>query len=213
MWSKISFIDKGVCLFWGSTGQLLLARVRLTGVIAAVSVSFTCVLQVHNEYKEMATAATYYHKFYEDASLEEYDPYLIGCTCLYLASKVEDDDIKIRDIINVGINCVRRGEPPLSLDPYFCMRDSLIQAELLLMRFLGLMQVDLPHKYLLHYIQSVKDWLGNEVFDAVPIIQLAWTVIQDVYHSPIVLKYPPQVLSAAILNLVVQAVWDCQYQF
>lgn len=164
-----------------------------------------CGIKLKASVLTVATAATYYHKFYEDASLDEYDPYLIGCTCLYLASKVEDDDIKIRDIINVGINCIRRGEPPLSLDPYFCMRDSLIQAELLLMRFLGFkMKVDLPHKYLLHYIQSIKDWLGNEVFDSVPIIQLSWTVIQDVYHSPIVLKYPPQVLSAAILNLVVQ---------
>lgn len=152
-----------------------------------------------------AIAATYYHKFYKVATLEEYDPYLIGSTCIYLASKVEDDDIRVRDIINVGISCVRRGEPPLSLDSYFSMRDSLIQAELLLMRVLGFkMKVDLPHKYLLHYLQSLKDWLGDETFNDLPVVHLAWTIIQDIYHSPLVLKYSPQLLSAAILNIVMQ---------
>lgn len=152
-----------------------------------------------------AIAATYFHKFYTVATLKEYDPYLIGSTCIYLASKVEDDDIRVRDIINVGISCVRRGEPPLSLDPYFSMHDSLIQAELLLMRVLGFrMKVDLPHKYLLLYIQSLKDWLGNETFNEQPIVHLAWTIIQDIYHSSMVIKYSPQLISAAILNAVLQ---------
>ncbi|KAK8720536.1 hypothetical protein OTU49_013260, partial [Cherax quadricarinatus] len=164
-----------------------------------------CGIKLKASVLTIATAATYYHKFYTVATLEDYDPYLIGSTCIYLASKVEDDDIKIRDIINVGISCVRRGEPPLSLDPYFTMRDSLIQAELLLMRVLGFkMKVDLPHQYLLHYMLSLKEWLGEETFETIPIVQLAWNIIQDIYHSPIVLKYSPQLFSAAILNIVMQ---------
>ncbi|XP_045592810.1 cyclin-Q-like [Procambarus clarkii] len=164
-----------------------------------------CGIKLKASVLTIATAATYYHKFYTVATLEDYDPYLIGSTCIYLASKVEDDDIKIRDIINVGISCVRRGEPPLSLDPYFTMRDSLIQAELLLMRVLGFkMKVDLPHRYLLHYLLSLKDWLGEKTFNNVPIVHLTWTITQDIYHSSMVLKYSPQLLAAAILNIVLQ---------
>ncbi|KAG7171633.1 cyclin-Q-like isoform X2 [Homarus americanus] len=152
-----------------------------------------------------ATAATYYHKFFTVATLEEYDPYLIGSTCIYLASKVEDDDIKIRDIINVGISNVRRGDAPLSLDPYFSLRDSLIQAELLLMRVLGFkMRVELPHKFILHYLLSLKEWLGEETFKNIPIVHMAWTITQDIYHSPIVLKHSPQLLAVTVLNIVIQ---------
>lgn len=164
-----------------------------------------CGIKLKASVLTVATAATYYHKFFKAATLEEYDPYLIGSTCLYLASKVEDDDIKIRDIINVGVSCVRRNEPPLSLDPYFSMRDSLIQAELLLMRILGFkLKVDLPHKYLLFYLQSLQEWVGHEVFSTLPLVQMSWTIVQDVFHSPIVLNYSPQAIATAIVNLVLQ---------
>ncbi|XP_050718515.1 cyclin-Q-like [Eriocheir sinensis] len=164
-----------------------------------------CGIKLKASVLTIATAATYYHKFYNVATLEEYEPYLIGSTCIYLASKVEDDDIKIRDIINVGISCVRRGEPPLSLDPYFSMRDSLIQAELLLMRVLGFkMKVDLPHKYMLHYLLSLKEWLGVDSFNDLPLVHFSWTVLQDIYHSPIVLSYSPQLIAATVIHLALQ---------
>ncbi|XP_068223530.1 cyclin-Q [Palaemon carinicauda] len=164
-----------------------------------------CGVKLKGNVLTVATAATYFHRFFHSISLDEYDPYLIGCTCLYLASKVEDDDIKIRDIINVGLNCVRRESPPLSLDPYFALRDSLIQAELLLMRVLGFkLKIDLPHKYLLHYLESLKEWLGEKKFDSIPFVDLSFTLLQEIYHSPIVIKYSPQLLSAAILNVVNQ---------
>lgn len=164
-----------------------------------------CGMKLKASVLTIATAATYYHKFFSVATLKEYEPYLIGSTCIYLASKVEDDDIKIRDIINVGISCVRRGEPPLSLDPYFSMRDSLIQAELLLMRVLGFkMKVDLPHKYMLHYLMSLKEWLGEDSFNDLPLVHFSWTILQDVYHSPIVLSYSPQLIAATVINLALQ---------
>lgn len=176
---------------------------KSSGHFAGARFIIECGIKLKANVLTVATASTYYHKFFQFASLEDYDIYLIGCTCLYLASKVEDDDIKIRDIINVGVNCVRPDDPPLSLDPYFTLRDSLIQAELLLMRVLGYkMKVDLPHRYLLHYIQSLKDWVGEKTFNTLPIVEMSWTLVQEVYHSPIVLKYSPQLLAAAILNLV-----------
>ncbi|KAG0698277.1 Cyclin-Q [Chionoecetes opilio] len=164
-----------------------------------------CGIKLKASVLTIATAATYYHKFFSITTLEEYDPYLIGSTCIYLGSKVEDDDIKIRDIINVGISCVRRGDPPLALDPYFSMRDSLIQAELLLMRVLGFkMKVDLPHKYILHYMLSLKDWLGSDTFDSLPLVHLIWMLLQDIYHSPLVLAHSPQLIAATVINIALQ---------
>ena len=172
---------------------------------AAVRYIIECGIKLKANVLTTATAATFYHKFFSVTTLEEYDPYLIGSTCIYLASKVEDDDIKIRDIINVGISCVRRGEPPLALDPYFSMRDSLTQAELLLMRVLGFkMKVDLPHKYLLHYMMSLKEWLGSDTFDSLPLMHLSWMLLQDIYHSALVLNHSPQLIAATIINIALQ---------
>jgi len=73
---------------------------------------------------------------------------LIASTCLYLASKIKDDPLKIRDVINVSHNTLFRGSHPLDLaDHYWAMRDAIFQAELLIMRMIKF-QVPLtdPHK-------------------------------------------------------------------
>lgn len=62
---------------------------------------------------------------------------LIAATTLYLAGKVKDDPLKIRDVINVTHNTLHRGSVPLELgDEYWNMRDAIVQAELLIMRML-----------------------------------------------------------------------------
>lgn len=152
-----------------------------------------------------ATALHYFHTFYKNATFERYDPFTIGCTCIYLASKVVDDDIRIRDIVNVGVNCINRDSPPLMLEPYFTMRDSLTQAELLLMRILGFnLRVELPHKYLLLYLQALGDWLGRNVTDFIPIKETAWKILQDCYHDPMVIKHSPQLLAVSCLHITLE---------
>lgn len=62
---------------------------------------------------------------------------LIASTCLYLAGKMKDDPLKIRDVMNVAYNTIHRGSQPLELgDQYWSMRDAIVQAELLIMRML-----------------------------------------------------------------------------
>lgn len=79
-----------------------------------------------------ATAAVIFHRFYREVTQAEYDEYvssilrlnrverltisavfvfqLIASSSLYLAGKIKDDPIKIRDIINVAHNTLNRGE-------------------------------------------------------------------------------------------------------
>lgn len=78
---------------------------------------------------------------------------LIASTCLYLAGKVKDDTLKIRDIMNVSYNTLHRGSQPLDLgDQYWSMRDAIVQAELLIMRMLKF-QVTPTHPH------KVKNWI------------------------------------------------------
>lgn len=152
-----------------------------------------------------ATALSYFHSFYRNATFEDYDPFTIGCTCIYLASKVVDDDVRIRDIINVGLNTIKRNAPPLMLEPYFTMRDSLCQAELLLMRILGFkLKMELPHKFLLHYLSALEDWLGRDTFDQLPAAKIAWSLLQDAYHDPLVIDRPPEVVATACIHMALE---------
>ena len=149
-----------------------------------------------------ATALSYFHIFYQKTTFEEYDPFTIGCTCIQLASKIVDDDIRIRDIINVGLSCIKRNSPPLMLEPYFTMRDSLTHAELLLMRVLGFkLKIDLPHKYLLLYLQALQDWVGASTFKSIPVSDTAWRILQDIYHDSLSVTKPPELLAAACCHM------------
>lgn len=151
------------------------------------------------------TASTYYHKFFMSANSQKYDPYLIAVSCIYLASKVEDDDIKIRDIINVGYHTIHKNESPLSLDPYLELRDALVECELLLMRFLNFdLEVESPKKYLLYFIMAVKDWIGERILKDVPLFHISWCILLDCFHMPFVLHYSAPVLAAGILLLTLQ---------
>ena len=152
-----------------------------------------------------ATALSYFHSFYLHSTFEDFDPFTIGCTCIHLASKVADDDIRIRDIINVGFCCIKRDAEPLMLEPYFTLRDSLTQAELLVMRVLGFkLKLDLPHKYLLHYLRAVEDWVGRQVTDKIPVNETSWQILQDAYHDDIVVKTNPEALAATCLSIALE---------
>lgn len=67
---------------------------------------------------------------------------------MYLAGKVENQHLRIRDVINVAFATIHRNKPLLDLGPtYFALRDGIFQAELLMMRILSFkITLDHPHK-------------------------------------------------------------------
>lgn len=73
---------------------------------------------------------------------------LIATSTLYLSGKMKDDQLKIRDVINVAHSTLNRNSAPLELgDQYWSMRDGIVQAELLIMRVLKFeVNVEHPHK-------------------------------------------------------------------
>lgn len=84
-----------------------------------------------------ATASILFHRFFRQVTAGEYDEFLIASSSLYLAGKLKDDPVKIRDVINVAHNTLNRGASPLELgEEYWAMRDGITQAELLITRML-----------------------------------------------------------------------------
>ncbi|KAJ8688293.1 hypothetical protein QAD02_024088 [Eretmocerus hayati] len=167
---------------------------------------FECGIKLEAHPLTMSTAATLYHRFMREALPQGYDPYLIASTCLYLAGKIKDNQLKIRDIMNVSFSTLHRGAGPLELgEQYWSMRDAIVQAELLIMRMLKFeVMPEHPHKYLLHYLRSLQAWFGEEEWQRYPVAKTSMALLQDFHHVPAVLDYPPNLIAIACINLALQ---------
>ncbi|XP_062891116.1 cyclin-Q [Mobula hypostoma] len=149
----------------------------------------------------LASACTIYHKFFNRTSLGSYDPYLVAMAALYLAGKVEEQHVRARDIINVCHRYLNPHMEPLELDSTFWdLRDSLIQCELLMLRLLNF-QVSFqhPHKYLLHYLVTLKCWMNQHTWERTPVAVTAWALLRDSYHGNLCLRHKPQHIAVAVL--------------
>ncbi|XP_012864027.3 cyclin-Q [Echinops telfairi] len=154
----------------------------------------------------IATACTIYHKFVGESALDAYDPYLIAMSAIYLAGKVEEQHLRTRDIINVSNRYFNSGSEPLELDARFWeLRDSIVQCELLILRVLRF-QVSFqhPHKYLLHYLISIKNWMNRYSWQRTPISVAAWALLRDSYHGALCLRFRAQHIAVAVLHLALQ---------
>jgi len=154
----------------------------------------------------ICTAASLFHKFCAATNIADYDPYLIAGTCLYLAGKVEDNHLKLRDVINIVHSVLHRSLEPLPLaDQYWNTRDAIVQAELLLLRMCSFqVKFPHPHRYMLHYLRTLRDWLGGEVWCEYPVARTSWALLQDLYHDPSVLSVEPSTTALACIQLALE---------
>lgn len=151
----------------------------------------------------LASAAVLYHRFFRENKLDDYDPYLLATTALYLASKTEDAHVSVRDIINVSYRTLHRDKPPLEMgDTYWSFRDTVVNCELFLLRSLQFKAVVYhPHKFILHYLKFLKDWFDPYTWETVPVLRTCWSLLRDSYHCPLALRFRPQHIAIAIIYM------------
>ncbi|CAH1110575.1 unnamed protein product [Psylliodes chrysocephalus] len=167
---------------------------------------FECGIKLNGQPLTLATAAVIMHRFFREVDPSNYDSFLIAASSLYLAGKVKDDNLKIRDIINVAHNTLHRGSSPLEIgDEYWNMRDAIVQAELLIMRILKFEVGTVhPHKFLLHYLRSMEGWLGKAQWESIPVARASAAFLQDFHHDPSILDYNPRHIAIACISLALQ---------
>lgn len=167
---------------------------------------FECSIKLSMKPLTSATAAIIFHRFFNEVQRSDYDQYLIASSCLYLAGKIKDDPVKIRDVINVSYSTLNRGTAPLDLgDEYWSMRDAIVQAELLIARTLKFdLNIEHPHKFLLYFMKSLKEWLGPNTWNSLPIAKTAAAFLQDFHHNPKILNHNPSHIAVCCLSLALQ---------
>ena len=122
-----------------------------------------------------------------------------------IAGKVEYEQLKIRDVVNVAYSCIHRNSEPLSHKDYFTYKNALAQVELHMMRMFQFKVHDIPspHKYLVHYLYSLQSMnsMGTQKWATLLFPRTAWSFLQDFYYSKAVLGYTPQAIALAALHL------------
>jgi len=167
---------------------------------------FECGAKLKTKSVTTAVAAQIYHRFYEAASEANYDAYMIAATSLYIASKQQDEPLKIRDLINVAHRTLNRDSDVLDLsEEYWNYRDSIVQAELLTMRMISFKTIRPDtHLYLLTYLRTLESWIAPNVWEKASLVKLCWTFLQDFHHSKAVIQHEPQLIALTVIYFGLQ---------
>ena len=54
-------------------------------------------------------------------------------------------------------------------------------------------------------LQSLKQFMSDDEWKEFPVAQTSWSLLQDFYHDPRVLSYPPELVSIACIELALQS--------
>lgn len=174
-------------------------------LVNASRLLLSCGLKLQAKKETVASAAVYFHKFNKiQGSSTHYDPIIVSATCLYLAGKVEEEHLRLRDIINVYYNTLNPGRPPLDLtESYWTLRDSIVKCELILLRFLKFQVANPhPHKVMLQYLKSINVGLDRE--RQLSFARTAWSILCDWYTNPKCFEFEPRELTISILRLALR---------
>ncbi|CAG6012619.1 unnamed protein product [Menidia menidia] len=100
-----------------------------------------------------------------------------------------------------------RGSAPLECDRDFWeLRDSVVQCELVVLRQLNFhVSFEHPHKYLLHYLLSVKSLVNRHAWCRTPVAETSWALLRDCYHGAVCIRHSPQHIAVATLYLALNS--------
>ncbi|KAI0709097.1 cyclin-like protein [Earliella scabrosa] len=142
----------------------------------------------------MYTAATWFHRFYMRYSMEDYHRQDVAASCIFLATKTEECGRKLRDVAKVVCSKISKIDiaqiPDDSKDVEECQTSILLTEEVLLEGLCFDFVVDSPHAELV------------DIYDArssnnLQVEELAWSIANDSYRTPLCILYHPRVIAAA----------------
>ncbi|CAE6409125.1 unnamed protein product [Rhizoctonia solani] len=166
----------------------------------------------------MSTAQILFQRFWYVTSLKQFSVSDIGMGALYLASKLEECPIRMRDLINVydvllarAKHSLRADNQPFHYTPmgyfdatFYDAKDALVVAEMQLLKRLGFdVRARLPYGTMVNYAQvlNLTDAKGKNG-EGVP--QLAWSYLNDALQTPVYALYPVPTIACAALHLAVR---------
>lgn len=166
---------------------------------------FMCCEKLKLNPTTLASACVLYHRFYQECSITDYDPHTMAATAIFLATKVEEQHTRLRDVVNV---CHRTLYPDKLLEigeELYELKDTVASCELLLLRMLQFhVTCDHPHKYLVHYLKSLSQLFNAREWNRYTIAQTSWSILRDTYHGTICLDHRPPLVAVSCIALALR---------
>lgn len=176
-----------------------------------INYMFECAAKLRLSISTTASAAVIYHRcscYLEDS---QFDQYTLAITSLSLASKYEEEHVKIRDLINVTYRTLHPTRDRLKIsEEYHRLRNTLVECELFLIRILGFhFQFNHPNKYLLHYLDTLSHWISQTPQTPTKarenLIDVAMSILQDTYYDYTLIRdFQAQHIAIAIIYLLIR---------
>lgn len=174
-------------------------RIKAGGIQVLIDCSFKLGLRRETT----ATAALLYHKFYSHQSCKQYDVNLVAASCLSLAGKTSEDTVTIRDVVNVFYSTLNPNSEPLNQGSAFeSLQQSISSLEHIVLHCLSFRVTNCQsHRYLLHCLKSLQDWLQITNEQKVLLARTCWSLLNDFYCSPKCLKHESEGIAVAVISL------------
>lgn len=148
----------------------------------------------------VATGQVLFQRFYYQRSFKIFSLLDICMASVFIACKVEETSRRLRDIVNVFDFLYRKyrkldTDPlPYVSDEYFEYKDSLVEAESIVLRELGFhVHVQHAHGLLLNYLKAL------DLNEDLSFSQLALNYLNDMFMTDAFVRYQPNVIACACI--------------
>ncbi|KAL3143954.1 hypothetical protein ABBQ32_003767 [Trebouxia sp. C0010 RCD-2024] len=153
----------------------------------------------------MATGQVLLHRFYCKVSLVAHDVKKAAMACVWLATKLEENPRRMRELLAVFYRLDRRrqGKPNLPpLDVYGATfekwKSDVITLERIMLRSFGfILHVEHPHKFVLNYLVVLEQQDDLES----GLLQRAWNLANDSLRSTLCVRFKGEVVACGIIFL------------
>ena len=150
----------------------------------------------------VSTAQVLFQRFYYQRSFKIFSILDIGMACTFIACKVEESCRRLRDIVNVFDLLYRKyrnldTDPlPYICDEYFDYKESLIEAEMIVLTELGFnVHVQHAHGLLMNYFKAL------DLNEDLEFCQKALNYLNDMFMTDAFLRYQPNVIACACIYM------------
>ncbi|KAJ8412191.1 hypothetical protein AAFF_G00144580 [Aldrovandia affinis] len=149
----------------------------------------------------MATGQILFQRFFYCKSFIRHCAETVAMACVHLASKIEEEPRRVRDVLNVFHRLKHskgsRTFLALPLDAnYISMKSQVIKAERRVLKELGFcVHVKHPHKIIVMYLQVLECEKNTKL------VQMAWNYMNDSLRTDVFLRFSAETVACACIYL------------
>eukprot|EP01119_Soliformovum_irregulare_P004461 TRINITY_DN15472_c0_g1_i2.p1 TRINITY_DN15472_c0_g1~~TRINITY_DN15472_c0_g1_i2.p1 ORF type:complete len:316 (-),score=75.90 TRINITY_DN15472_c0_g1_i2:30-929(-) len=150
----------------------------------------------------IATAILFFHRFYIRNKIKDFDRYIIGTVCMFLAAKVEDTPKRLNDVLLETYRVWNKKDIVVDSEEFNRLREQIVNYEFTLLQSISFdFTVAHPYKYLVSNIRTMQDSMALQQTGSKELAQVAWNFVNDSLRTTLCLQYRPDRIAVAAIFL------------